>query len=39
MNSVLIILTFECNYCTDVQVEYTMWASDMCQMLGDCNLL
>ena len=25
--------------CTDVQVEYTTWASDMCQMLGDGNLL
>ena len=31
-------MTLECNYCTDVQVEYTMWESDMCQMLANVNL-
>ena len=31
-------MTFECSYSTDVQVEYTMWANDMCQMLMDANV-
>ena len=32
-------MTFKWNYCTDVQAEYAMWASSMCKVTHECQLI